>query len=517
MSTRASAGMFMVLAALITMASPQAYGQQAKQPQVRAQSASQKEPNYLQSGQAHYERGEYEEALRSLKEARAREPGSAKAAYYHGMTLKKMGDLAGAAQNLREAVTLQPPVKEAFVELADAYYAIGKNDEALHAIEVAEREGVEPAQTAFLRGLVLLKKKKFDEATASFEKAKSLDRTLAASADYQIATVYERQGKEAEALSRFRALAAADPGSSIGEMAQQQADVLTSKSQPAKRFRATVDVQYQYDSNVVLKPDSAVTATISGKHDSAAVVVGHAEYAPELTAPYGLKLQYALYLSQYQELKSFNVQSHTIGASPSYRIGNNTAHLQLNANYTLVDNAKYLSTLSAAPMFSFVTGEDQYAQASLRYQKNDFLIDPPTPDEDRSGNDVAAGISWFKLVAGQKGYVNLRYEANKEKTTGVNWSYLGNKLYAAALYPVGNRVQAMLGLEAYDQKFDNPNTSFQNAKRKDITYTANIQGMYAITRVVDLHLQYMYIKDHSSIDVYGYHKNIVGLGLYAKF
>ena len=295
MSTRTSAGMFMVITALITMASSQAYGQQTKRPkapepqQVQAQPAVQKDS--LQSGRDHYQRGEYEEALKDLKEARAQNPQSAMAAYYLGMTFKKMEDFTEAARNLREAVALQPPVKEAFVELADAYYAIGKNDEALHALEVSEREGVEPAQSAFLRGLVLLKKKKYDEATASFEKAKALDQKLAASADYQIATVYERQGKEAEALNRFRALAAADPGSGIGEMAQQQADVLTSKRQPAKKFHATVDVQYQYDSNVVLKPDSAVTATISGKHDSAAVVAAHAEYAPELTAPYGLKLQ----------------------------------------------------------------------------------------------------------------------------------------------------------------------------------------------------------------------------------
>jgi tetratricopeptide (TPR) repeat protein len=517
MSTRTSAGMFMVIAALITLVSFEAYGQQAKQPQVQAQPAAQTESNYLQKGQAHYENGEYEEALAALKEARIREPRSAAAAFYLGMTYKKMEDFAEAARNLREAVTLQPPVKEAFVELADAYYAVGKNDEALHALEVSEREGVEPAQTAFLRGLVLLKKKKYDEATASFEKARALDGKLAASADFQIATVYERQGKEAEALGRFRALAAADPGSSIGEMAQQQVDILTSKRQPAKTFHATADVQYQYDSNVVLKPDSAVTATISGMHDSATVVVAHADYAPEMPAPFGLKFQYALYLSEYQKLKSFNVQSHTIGVSPTYRIGNNTAHLQLNGNYTLVDNSGYLASMSAAPMFSFVTGEDQYAQASLRYQKNDFLIDPPAADEDRSGSDVAAGISWFKLVAGQKGYINLKYEVNKETTKGANWSYLGNKLHAAALYPVINRVQAMAGLEAYRQHFDKPNTSFDNASRTDMTYTANIQALYALTKAVDLHLQYMYIKDQSSIDVYRYSKNIAGLGLYAKF
>jgi tetratricopeptide (TPR) repeat protein len=475
------------------------------------------ELNYLEKGQALYRRGEYEEALEDFKEARAREPQSAMVAYYLGLTFKKMENFNEAVRNFREAVTLQPQVKEAFVELADVYYAIEKNDEALHALEVAEREGVEPAQTAFLRGLVLLKKSRFDEAAAAFEKSKALDPKLAASADFQIATVYERQGKRAEAINRFRALAAADPESSVGEMAQQQADVLTLKRRPAKRFHATADVQYQYDSNVVLKPDSSVTATISGKRDSAAVVAARAEYEPELTAPYGLKLQYALYLSEYRELKNFNVQSHTLGASPAYRIGNNTAQLQLNGNYTLVDNAKYLRFLSAAPVYSFVTGEDQYAQASLRYQKNDFLAAPPTPDEDRSGNDVAAGISWFRLVAGQKGYVNLKYELNKDKTTGVNWSYLGNKLYAAALYPVSERIRVMMGLEAYDQNFDNPNTSFQNQKRKDRTYTANIQGLYEITRAVDLHLQYMYIKERSTIDVYGYHKDIVGLGLYAKF
>ncbi len=476
-----------------------------------------RQPDYLLQGTMNYQLGNYEEALEAFKRAREQDPKSAVVAYYLGSTLKKMQNYQEALSYLKEAVTLQPAVKASFLELADTYYALDKKDEALHALVVAEREGIEPAQTAFLKGLVLMKKKGYAESIASFEKAKSLDPKLGNAADFQIAMVYAAQGKQTEARNLFREVSSRDPESDIGQLSRQQSEALARQQAAVKAFQAVVNVQYQYDSNVVLKPDSASAATnISGKSDTAAVLMFSADYNPALSGPVDLRFQYALYASAYQTLSNYDVQSHTIGVLPTYRVGANAASLAASYNYTLVDHEKYLAALTLAPYYLFALEDGKFIQAGLLYQSKDYLQEPPTPDENRDGNNVGLGISWTSPIAGMQGAVNIKYELNKENTTGNNWSYLGNKIGAGAVYPVADPLKLILGLEAYLQDYDNVN-SIVMVKRKDKTYTFNAQALYTVYRNIDLQLQYIYIKEDSNIPLYAFTKNVASIGVYARF
>jgi tetratricopeptide (TPR) repeat protein len=514
MGKRTLAGTFVLVAVLWAVSASRLYAQEggrvpavASAPTATAKAG--RPLDDLARGKADFRRGNYEEALESFSKERVRVPQSAEAAYYLGMTFKKMQDFQNAAQNLKDAVMLQPPIKEAFIELADAYHALGRYDEALHALEVAERDGIAPAQTAYLRGLVLVQKTDYSGALTSFGKAKMLDPKLASSADFQIANVYSRQGREAEALALFNEIAAREPDSGAGEMAKQQAEALASKTGRKQRFSAAVNVQYQYDTNVILQPDSGPTTTVTNEDDTSVMVSVRASYEPELAAPWDLKFQYSFYNNAYSELSNFDIQSHTVGVTPSYRIGTGTAQVPVNWNYTLLDTKKYVQSLTVSPRYSFVTGENQQTQAFLRFAQKDFF-DVPSAEEDRSGNDVGLGLSWYRLIAEQKGYLSARYELNKEDTKGENWSYLGNKISLGALYPVLEDLKLTGSLEASLQNFD-------NVDRKDAAYTANLQGLYAITPTFDVQLQYLYVTTDSTVDVYTYNKHVAGLGVYARF
>ncbi|MEK6742178.1 MAG: tetratricopeptide repeat protein [Nitrospirota bacterium] len=475
------------------------------------------EPDLMLQGTLNFRLGNYEEALADLTKARIKDPRSAAAAYYLGATLKKMQQYTKARPHLMEAVTLQPIAKEAYLDLADVYFVLGKNDEALKALEASEREGVEPSQTAFLKGLVFMKKRGYAEAEAALEKAKSLDPKLGAAVDFQIATIYHRQGKQAEARDRFAAVAAKDPGSDVGQMAKQQADALSKRMQTGERFQATVSAQYQFDSNVILKPENAPSAaSISNQSDTALVVAVRAEYAPVLQGPYSMKLQYALYQSMYQDLKAYDVQSNTFGIAPGYAFGDSSVLVPVSYNMTTVNGKDYLKAVALAPVTIFTPAEGQQAQASLRYLQKDFQYTVVLPDENRDSTDLGAVLSWYWLFAQQKGFVNAKYEINQENATGKNWSYLGNKFSVGTLYPATDVLKFALGLEAYLQSFANTNTSF-NMKRQDTTVTLTVQALYRVWRNIDAQMQYVYMKDDSNIPVYAYNKNIVGIGLYAKF
>jgi len=534
MELKRLAGMLIVGSFLFVGPALHAFGQAADAPQ----------PDDMLQGTMNFRLGNYEEALDDLTRARIKDPRSSIAAYYLGATLKKMQQYNKALPHLMEAVTLQPAAKEAYLELADVYYALNRYDDALKALESSEREGVEPAQTAYLKGLVLVKKGKFQEAQDSFERSKALDSAylmgaamvkrralpetsserpktlespLANAADYQVALLYLRQGKKAEARDLLNAVAERDRESDVGQMAKQQANALSKPMQTGQRFSAMVGAQYQYDSNVILKPDNAAsTATISNQSDTAVVVTALAEYAPVLKASYSLKLQYALYASRYQMLSAYDVMSNTFGMSPGFAIGDGALSFPLSYNMTAVDGKDYLKAFGVAPVYVFTPAEGQQAHISLRFQQKDFQQPVTLPDEDRDSTEAAMGISWYWLFAQQKGFVNARYEINREDATGNNWSYLGNRISAGILYPAGSSLKLSLGIEAYLQSYENVHTSF-NVQRKDTTVTATAQALYALTRNVDVNLQYVYMKDDSNIDVYAFSKNIIGIGLYARF
>jgi hypothetical protein len=183
---------------------------------------------------------------------------------------------------------------------------------------------------------------------------------------------------------------------------------------------------------------------------------------------------------------------------------------------TAVDGKDYLKAVTLAPVYIFTPAEGRQAQASLRYQQKDFQAPVAIPDENRDSTDIGAGLSWYWLFDQQKGFVNAKYEINQENATGRNWSYLGNKFSAGALYPATDALKLAVGLEAYLQTFTNVHAAF-NVKRKDTTVTLTVQALYKLTQKIDAHLQYVYMKDDSNIPVYAFSKNIIGMGLYAKF
>jgi len=494
-----------------------AEGQPAPAPP-QAPAAAAATPDYLQRGIAFLSDGSYEEAVSDLTRARELSPGSTSAAYYLGSAQKKTQNYTEAVKNLRDAVSLQPVVKEAFLELADVYYQLERYEDSFATLKMSEGAGVEPAQTAYMKGLVLLKQGKNSEALEAFNSAKAKDPALTVSADYQIATAYMQQGKLTEARDLFKDIVVRDPNSELAQFASQYAELLTKRIKEQKPLKVVAAVSYQYDNNVILKPsDSTVAAGISGQRDMSTVATLRAEYAPpSIQAPYGLKAQYSLYLNAYQELKAYDVQSHTLSFVPGYRFGESSASLIASYNYTLVDNKAYLKTMTLSPLYSFTPAAGQFAQASLKYENKDYAGTPITRDENRNGDNIGAGISWFYFLPPQNGFVNVRYELDKENTKGRDWAYLGNRLGASVLYPVTEKIKVTGGMEAYFQKFESEHAILAG-RRRDHTYTLNAQVSYALRNNIDVNAQLTHIRDASTLAVYDYSKNILSAGLEARF
>lgn len=522
-----------------------------------------KQPDELKQGIANLKEENYEEAVEDFKKARELNPDSSITAYYLGIVYKKIQNYPEAKTHLKDALTLEPKVKEAVIELSDVLYQLGEMKEALKEIEIAESQDMGTPQTTFLKGMILLKlgresdivieenaiiyggknysyTKNDDgtitidegplsgrrfyvankEAIESFKKAKSLDEKLTTSSDYQIAMATMQEGNLNEARDILKDIVIKDPNADIAQFANQYIDAITKRIKEERPYRFTGGLQYQYDSNVILKPsDVTASAGISGESDSAGIINLRAEYLPRLKAPFGLKTQYSLYQNLHGRLKNYDVQSHSIAIVPNYNLRGGSISLLTSYNLTRVDNLDYLKTLTLSPTYTFFISKTQFATGSLKYQDKKYVKAPATADEDREGGDTNIGISWFYLLFENKGFANLRYEYNRETPKGKNWQYSGNRIGLSVLYPLpldDKSLTLNLGGEAYSQNFDNTHTVFLK-KREDTTYNLNTMLTYKIYNDIDVQLQYVYIKGVSNIAVYDYNKNMVTIGVEGRF
>src|SRR4030042_635810 len=105
--------------------------------------------NPVEQGIKQYKAENYEGALELFIKAREQQPDSSLAAYYLGMTSKQMGNYREAVKNFREAIHLDPPVREAYLEIIESLYNLNEFPAALNWVKNAEKEQINPGQTAF--------------------------------------------------------------------------------------------------------------------------------------------------------------------------------------------------------------------------------------------------------------------------------------------------------------------------------------------------------------------------------
>jgi len=472
----------------------------------------------LEQGIAQYKHENYEEALVLLKKARDEASTSTIAAFYLGLTYKQLQNYDAAIPNLREAVTMNPKIKGALIELIDCLYQLNRIGEAREWIAEAEKEGIRPAQVAFLKGLILMKDNEEEGAVEAFENAKTLDPSMAQSCDYQIGVAHLKMKNFGQAKDVFQKLVLVDPNSNMANFANEYIDSLSKREEAMKPFKLTFGAAWQYDDNVVLKPsDTTVSAAISDKADTRQVYTANAEYDKKFcNDKYGVKGQYFFYYGKQTDLGFYDVLSNTFVIQPSAYFKNGLLTFPLGYNHTLVNDKAYLSSPTASGVYNHMFGKSNMAQAFIKYQYKDYLWTPSSDDEDRDGNDLGGGLGWYTFFAKNKGFVNVRYSMNQEFTQGNNWDYFGNRVSGTVLIPVLKQLNVTFSGDMFFQNFDHTH-SFFNVKRHDQVYTLSTLAAYKFYKESELQFQYTYVKDNSNISLYDYHRNIFSVGVQVKF
>ena len=472
----------------------------------------------LEEGIQQYKSEDYEEALDTLIKARKQQPDSSVAAFYIGMTYKQLKDYRLAEKNLREAIQLKPPVKDAYLELADVLYTQDQLNEAEGWALKSEQEGVKPANSVFLRGLILMKRGHTNEAIENFKKAEELDSSLAQPATLQIALAQVEKQDYDEAQQSLRTIEKIDPTSEFSAFAREYDKSLTRTLETYRPWHLSVGVAYQYDDNVVLKPIADIPGVdITGERDSSILATLGVLYSPRLKAPFFINCQYNLYTDTYFHTNSHNLFIQTLSVNPGVNFSNGFVSVPLSYSYVLVHERGYMGVFDVKPAVQIALQPSHILRFSVGYEKRDLFEAALDKDEDRDGNVFSASAGYIHPFAKGRGIFNLIYEFTDDNTDGRNWDNRGNRISLGLLLPaIVKKTNFILSGDAFLQDYKNTHTVFDK-KRRDKTYTISANLEREILSGLYLNLQYSYVRADSNIGIYDYDRNIYTAGFEYRF
>ncbi len=509
-------------------------------------SFAQSPPSPLDRGLKELKEENYDEALVEFKEARRLDPASTSAAYLLGITYKSLGEYKDAVSNLRDAVTLSPPIREALPELIDALYITGETHEAKKWIEVGERDNVFPGKVQFLKGLILLREEKTADAITAFQKAKEADPSTAQAADFQIALAQAKLGNLAESKKIFSSLITLDPKSDLANYAKDYERTLTEKLDAERPFRFSIGFGFKYDSNVNAQPNSGtifdnqnLASAVTGKEDTALnLTLGATYIAPfSFKTPYSLSVQYSLYTDRYFRRDDYNIAQQALSITPGYTWGRFSFLLPFAGRYVNLQrdigtdmtqstnwwfcNTKYLLSGGASPTLRYMLNDRNILEVAYGFMDNKYSYTtestaPRDPNENRNGYSNSGALGWTHFFKDGAALFAVRYTYTDMSTDGQNWSYLENKFGMSLVYPLMEKLKAQVSAEAAFVNYKNENTIF-NIKRRDEVYNTAITFIYSLGKNVDLNAQYSYTRDHCNISTYDFDRSIASLGIEYRF
>lgn len=483
---------------------------------------------YLREGLAQYKQENYEEAIVALQKARAEEPKSSVAAFYLGLAYKQTNDLQNALPNFRDAVTFIPPVREAVVELIDTLRQTGQPEEAKKWIALAERDTIEPAKVAFLKGMILQSETKYAEAAAAFEKAKELDKAYTQSADFQIGICMMGQRDYGKAKERFQASIIQDPLSDLATYARRYQEVAEQRRYLERPLRLTISLLGQYDTNMLAldthndaPPAWNESVAAADKESFAMLNTVRLDYVPILKEPFVFNASYTGVSSVHEKNStSYDTLANSITLAPGVTFDNFAFNLVGNYTHAVRRDPsyrRYSENMSIGPLVRYLVAPKHILQVYGAYTKKNYFKPVFNPElEDMSASGFDGYLNWIWLIR-EEGVISLKYAYNVDNSEGVDYDSRGHRFSANLIYPVWKAVKVQFTGEAYIQDYRHENVFYDDKKRKDRTYQGTVGLIWDVHKYVSIMAQYMRTWADSNIYAYDYTRNVYSAGVEFKF
>lgn len=482
----------------------------------------------LKEGVEQYNKENYEEAIEVLTKVRAEDPSSAEAAFYLGMAYRQINDIQNAYRQFTDAVNLKPLSDNAILQLIEVSTLLDKLDVAKRWIAVAEEHKVYPAQVAFLKGSVLAKEAKYDEAIAAFEKSKQLDPSYTQSADFQIGICYMSQKQYTRARDLFQSAVTRDPLSDMASYARRYQEAAEQWRFVERPLRITLGVTGQYDTNYrnlgdpydLAGPGYNENLANTDRRSFVMQNVVRLDFVPSLPAPFAFTAGYAALNALHEKYGTDNdTFANSFTLAPGVNFERFAVNLVANYTHTLKREPgyhRYSEVSSVGPLFRYLLSKDHILEASGAYTRKNFFKAVASPElEDQTSHGLDSSVGWIWLFK-ENALLNLKFGYTKDNAEGLHYDNQGYRASVSLIYPLRDALRLQLGSELYIQEYKNENIFF-NAVRKDRSYTGTVGLTWSALKYLDVTAQYLYTNVYSNIYAFDYTRHVFSLGVELKF
>lgn len=454
---------------------------------VRIVKATQYPELFLSQGIEEMGRGEYEKALEKFKRAAEGEPRDPDVHYFLGLAYSRLKDYPSAITAFERVLELDPKNRKVHYELGIAYFISGDYQRATGSLKRARKE--DPSNPMVLLYL--------GAASMSL-------------------------GRDKEAAEALRACIEMNPSPEVVTMARDYLEKIPVRERPKKRLRLSATLSFQYDDNVILKPEGLTTAEfIADESDYRGVGFFWGEYQFLQGEPWLGGLQYSFYQSVHTRLHDFDLTNNAAALYGGYRGKVKGFPYKLQGDYeyqyTLLDNKSYLERHSGILNLNFIESPSLLTRLTYRGQEKNFRNQPLLDSaDDRDAFNHRAGLTQYLFFSEKTQHIHGGYFFDQDNAEGSNWDYEGHLVSAGVFTPLVYGVRLRLKSEYYWQNFDNTHTTFLK-KRKDREWTQHVSLDRDFGKYLNLSAYYIYQGHKSNLDVFEYDRNIVFLSITGRY
>jgi len=372
--------------------------------------ASEQSTRLYSRGLVEFHQGRYQAALQLFDQAVAADPQDSYARYYRAVTRGRLHDLNGAITDLRAALAVKPDFDQAALELGVALVQTGALREAIPWLKQAQRDPDADAHASLFLGLAQLRLNQLPEARKNLQRAAKDPRQALAVTYYQGVLEY-REGNPSAAEEHFATVAHSGEQSEI----QHQAELFLKVIREAAyaKFQLSGAVGFQYDSNVVLAPNSDVikeAAGISNQADGLATFAVSGAYELWRHKQTQLSVGYDFYQSLHFRLTEYNLQDN----GPSIQLATTVGPVQFGVlgryDYYLLSTDSFLQEGIALPWVTVIEPRGR-TEFFYRMRRRDFKQKAYWV---RNAFNHSTGVRQFVYVDTPGRYLSLAYRFDHE-------------------------------------------------------------------------------------------------------
>lgn len=465
----------------------------------------------------------WEAAWRFFDQAVRADPEDHAARYYRGLASARIGQIEQAIADLEAAVGKDERLVTGALDLGILYFARGDLDGARAWLQRA----AEQPKTRFRAALFLgLTEYRAGDATAArrYLTEAARDPALREAAQYYAAVVAIRaENEEGAGRAMLRSLVETSPDSPFAELARRYLagqPLQLERRREARRWAASLETGFEYDTNVVLAPDDEAikdSRGIGDQADARFVVRAGALWRAFEGDGFRLHVAYDLSQSVHADLREFDLQAHRVSAALAAARGRFQFGVAGAYDFYLLDYESFLHEGIVRPWLRLSETRLTATEVAYRLRGRDFTRLPFDPFRDALGHAVDLRqhflLGYAALIFG--------YQFEDESTLssdGDDFDFSSHQAEVEVRGGLGNWGTVAAAYLARIEDYDAPNSrSPSGFRRHDFEQQAIVDWERPFAGRAFVGLRYLADRNDSNLPEFEFTRHIVAVRAGVRF